>query len=45
MTVEIERSAFEAGDTWQKFEDRMLGVVVEIFNRLFTPSVAIRTFQ
>ena len=25
MTIEIERSAFEAGDTWQKSEDRTLG--------------------
>ena len=28
MTVEIGRSAFEAGDTWQKSEDRTLGSYV-----------------
>ena len=28
MTVEIRRSTFEAGDTWQKSEDRTLGSCV-----------------
>ena len=28
MTIEIGRSAFEAGDTWQKSEDRTLGSCV-----------------